>query len=136
MLQIRAGADYVLTQATFDNKILIRFLQKCTEAKINVPIFFGFFLFDNFKDLIKFTSFCHLKLPIEIYQIAYNNRNNREAIKNFSIFHHKNLIKTIYEQQYPYSRIHFFTLNNLFIVNEFTKQLHYNRIERPLRVKF
>lgn len=133
MLQVQAGADYVITQATFDYEKLMNFLRICKEARIDAPILPGLYVFSAYESLMRMCKFCHLQLPTYVTNILEKNKNNPQAIKNFSLYYHINFIKRIcMEPKINLPGIHLYTLNNLEVVESIKLGLFDFKIERPL----
>lgn len=123
MLQVRAGADYIITQASLNNENLMRFLQKCKEQiEINVPIFLGFFIYDTFDDIIKKCNICKVNIPNDIYKLQ--GKSNRDIV-NFAIDSCNNILIEIEkdEKRYNVGGIHVFTFNRFNLLKEFIGKL-------------
>ncbi len=64
--KVDAGADYIVTQFFFDNKLFFDFEKKCREAGINVPIIPGLKPIYRKSQLKLLPSIFHVTLPEEL----------------------------------------------------------------------
>lgn len=82
--KIDAGANFIITQACFEGDVFVHFKNKCTEMKINVPIFPGIFVFETNQELYKFLNICKLKIGEGLSSmINPENNQNCDICKNF-----------------------------------------------------
>lgn len=78
--KVDAGADYVITQMFFDNKVYFDFVEKCRAAGITVPIIPGLKPISTFKQLGVLPEAFSLDIPLELTQEMNRFRNDKEAI--------------------------------------------------------
>lgn len=78
--KVDAGADYVITQMFFDNKVYFNFVEKCRAAGITVPIIPGLKPISTFKQLSVLPEAFSLDIPLELTQEMNRFRNDKEAI--------------------------------------------------------
>lgn len=78
--KVDAGADYVITQMFFDNKVYFDFVEKCRAAGITVPIIPGLKPISTFKQLSVLPEAFSLDIPLELTQEMNRFRNDKEAI--------------------------------------------------------
>lgn len=123
MLQVRAGADYIITQASLNSENLMRFLQNCKEQiEINVPIFLGFFIYDSFDDLRRKCKFCNVNMPDYIFKLQ---NQSKEDITNFLIQNCKSVLTQIEEDALNFNigGIHLYTFNQIHLAKEIINAL-------------
>ena len=61
--KLDAGADYIVTQMFFDNKVFFRFAEECKAAGINVPIIPGIKVINRLSQLKNIPRNFHVDLP-------------------------------------------------------------------------
>ena len=64
--KVDQGADYIVTQMFFDNKVYFKFLEKCKQAGINVPIIPGIKILSSETHLTKLPKYFFLDIPNEL----------------------------------------------------------------------
>lgn len=77
--KVDAGADYIVTQMFFDNKVYFDFVDKCREAGIKVPIIPGLKLITNYNHLTSLPRSFYLNLPEALsHEISLNPDRAKE----------------------------------------------------------
>ena len=64
--KVDAGADYIITQMFFDNKVYYGFVEKCREAGINVPIIPGLKPLSTARQVAVLPESFSLDIPLEL----------------------------------------------------------------------
>ena len=64
--KVDAGADYIITQMFFDNKVYYDFVDKCREAGINVPIIPGLKPLSTARQVAVLPESFSLDIPLEL----------------------------------------------------------------------
>ncbi|XP_025832402.1 methylenetetrahydrofolate reductase 1-like [Agrilus planipennis] len=134
--KIDAKADFIITQAIFDNKTFQTFQNRCRSFGIEVPIVPGIFAFTSQKSLLKMSQFCDIMVPQEVSAIVEQNKHNAMSVYNFGIHFTTELIKNLLTaKKDPIIDVHLFTLNNIYAVYEICERLGFCtlNIERPLK---
>ncbi len=106
-MKVDMGAEYIVTQMFFDNKVFIDFVKKCRELGINIPIIPGIKPLTTKKQLSILSSRFHLDIPEELVsevERASSNAIVREIGTEWAIQQCKELIK----EEVPC--LHFYTM--------------------------
>jgi methylenetetrahydrofolate reductase (NADPH) len=64
--KVDAGADYIVTQMFFDNKAYFKFVDRCREHGIDVPIVPGLKILTNSRHLKTLPKYFYLNIPDEL----------------------------------------------------------------------
>jgi methylenetetrahydrofolate reductase (NADPH) len=64
--KVEAGADYVVTQMFFDNSAYFRFVEKCRDQGIEVPIVPGLKILTTQNHLRSLPKYFHLNIPADL----------------------------------------------------------------------
>ena len=78
--KVDAGADYIITQMFFDNKVYYDFVEKCRAAGITVPIIPGLKPISTFRQIDVLPEAFSLDIPLELTQEMTRFRNDKDAI--------------------------------------------------------
>ncbi len=81
--KVDCGAAFVTTQLFFDNEVYFRFVDRCRQAGINVPIVPGIMPVLSLKQIQRFTQLCGASLPrplITRLEVAADNADVLETI--------------------------------------------------------
>ena len=83
--KVDAGADFIITQLYFANEHFFRFVKRCREIGITVPIIAGIMPVTNVAQIKKFTAMCGAAIPeqmlIELNPIA----DDPDAVMQYGI---------------------------------------------------
>ena len=77
--KIDAGADYVITQMFFENKVYYDFVERCRKAGINVPIIPGLKPLSTVKQLTSLPEAFSLDIPQDLTKAMKEAGDNKEA---------------------------------------------------------
>lgn len=77
--KVLAGADYIVTQMFFDNKVYYQFVNKCREAGITVPIIPGLKPIALLNQVDVLPKIFHLKIPAELDKEIRACKTNEDA---------------------------------------------------------
>ncbi|XP_014359190.2 5,10-methylenetetrahydrofolate reductase isoform X1 [Papilio machaon] len=111
--KIDLGADFVISQAFFEANIYKNYLEKCKDAKIDVPIIPGIFPFQSQKELDMFLKLCKVEVTDE-FKMKLEGENVMDIIENLVLDLHNNL---------NVKHFHFFTINKLGITCDLVKKI-------------
>lgn len=78
--KVEAGADYIVTQMFFDNKLFYDFVDKCRAAGISVPIIPGLKPISTIKHIELLPSSFSIDIPQELSKEVLSHRDDKEAI--------------------------------------------------------
>ncbi|KPI92565.1 Methylenetetrahydrofolate reductase [Papilio xuthus] len=113
--KIDLGADFVISQAFFESNVYKNYLEKCKDAKIDVPIIPGIFPFQSQKELDMFLKLCKVKVTEEFrMKLEEKSENVMDIIENLVLDLRNNL---------NVKHFHFFTINKLGITCELVKNI-------------
>lgn len=93
--KVDAGADYIVTQMFFDNKVYFDFVDKCREIGIAVPIIPGIKPINLKNQLTVLPKIFNVDLPPELAKELSKCKNNEEARKvgtEWAIYQSKDLV--------------------------------------------
>jgi len=77
--KVDAGAEYIVTQMFFDNKVYFDFVQKCREAGINVPVIPGIKPISNLRHLTILPKIFNIDLPQDLVTELKKCNSNNDA---------------------------------------------------------
>lgn len=78
--KVDAGADYIITQMFFDNKVYYDFVERCRKAGITVPIIPGLKPLSTARQITMLPEAFSLDIPIELTQAIAEVKDDKEAI--------------------------------------------------------
>ena len=78
--KVDAGADYIITQMFFDNKIFYDFVERCRKAGINVPIIPGLKPLSTARQVALLPESFSIDIPLELTQEISKAKEDRKAI--------------------------------------------------------
>ena len=78
--KIDAGADYIITQMFFDNKVYYDFVDRCRNAGINVPIIPGLKPLSTARQVSLLPESFSLDIPVELTETIAKAGDDKEAI--------------------------------------------------------
>ena len=78
--KVDAGADYIITQMFFDNKVYYDFVARCRAAGITVPIIPGLKPISTARQISMLPESFSLDIPVELTCEIEKFRNDKEAV--------------------------------------------------------
>ena len=78
--KVDAGADYIITQMFFDNKVYYEFVDRCRKAGIEVPIIPGLKPVSNARQISMLPESFSLDIPLELTSEIAKAGDNKEAV--------------------------------------------------------
>jgi methylenetetrahydrofolate reductase (NADPH) len=79
--KVDAGADYVVTQMFFDNRVYFDFVKKCRDIGINVPVIPGLKPINLLNQLTVLPKIFSIDIPMELAKALARCKTNDEAAK-------------------------------------------------------
>lgn len=77
--KVNAGADYIITQMFFDNKVYYDFVERCREAGITVPIIPGLKPLSTVRQIGTLPEAFSLDIPLELTEAMKDAGEDRKA---------------------------------------------------------
>ena len=106
--KVEAGAEFITTQLFYDNACFFRFVERCRQAGIMVPIFPGLMPVVSLEQTQRFCSLCHASLPPTLEDRLQKARDS-EAVQQVGIDWACEQIESLLHHDVP--GIHLYTLN-------------------------
>lgn len=118
--KVDAGADYIITQMFFDNKVFYDFVARCREAGITVPIIPGLKPISTMKQINNLPEAFSLDIPVELTEEMKKAGGNKEKAyrtgTEWCIMQCKDLIRN------GVPAIHFYTMGRSENIIEIMKE--------------
>lgn len=118
--KVDAGADYIITQMFFDNKVFYDFVDKCRAAGITVPIIPGLKPLSTFRQLSALPEAFSLDIPVELTQEMTKARDNKEALYAIGTEWCTQQCKDLLRHGVP--AVHFYTMGKSKNITDILKQ--------------
>lgn len=107
--KVDAGAEFLVTQLFFDNRLYFDFVDRARAAGINVPIVAGLMPITNVEQIKRFTAMCGASIPPELLHELEKRADQPERVMELGIAHAT--IQALGLIQGGCPGIHFYTLN-------------------------
>ena len=118
--KVDAGADYVITQMFFDNKVYYDFVDKCRAAGINVPIIPGLKPISTFRQVTSLPEAFSLDIPVELTEALKDAKDDREAAYRIGTEWCSMQCKDLIAHGVP--AVHFYTMGKSKNITEILKE--------------
>jgi len=79
--KIEAGGEYIVTQMFFDNEHYFRYVDRCREAGITVPIIPGLKILTSRKHIKSLPSFFHCEIPTELADAVEGAKTQADVLE-------------------------------------------------------
>ena len=107
--KVDAGADYIVTQMFYDNKMYFNFVDECRTIGIDVPIIPGLKPISSKKQLMTLPSIFHIDLPTELVNEILKCKT-RDAVRQLGVEWSIMQAEELMEKGAPV--LHFYTMGN------------------------
>lgn len=108
--KVNAGAEVLLSQLFFDNKLFFRFQEDCRIADINAPIIPGIMPVINAAQIKRMITMCGASFPVRFQKIIHKYEDNREALFDAGMSYALSQIIDLLVSDIE--GIHLYTMNN------------------------
>lgn len=119
--KVDAGADFIITQLFYDNNVFFKFVKRCREVGIKVPILPGMLPMLNYGGLQRMVSLCKTYLPPQVKARVEELKENDEAFKEYGIELTTEMCKEM--MAHGVHHFHFYTLNQTYSTFKVLKNL-------------
>jgi len=107
--KVDAGADGAITQYFYNIDAYLRFMDKCQQANINIPITPGIMPITSFENLTRFSDACGSEIPRWIRKQLEAYADDENSLLDFGQDVVASLCQQLLENDAP--GLHFYTLN-------------------------
>ena len=118
--KVDAGADYVITQMFFDNKVYYDFVERCRQAGITVPIIPGLKPLSTYKQLSVLPEAFSLDIPLELTEMLTKAKDNKEAVYRIGTEWCTEQCKDLLRHGVP--AVHFYTMGKSRNITEILRE--------------
>ncbi|MCI9140014.1 MAG: methylenetetrahydrofolate reductase [NAD(P)H] [Lachnospiraceae bacterium] len=108
--KVSAGAEVLLSQLFFDNKLFFRFQEDCRIADINTPIIPGIMPVINASQIRRMITMCGATFPVRFQKIIHKYEDNKEALFDAGMSYALSQIIDLLVNDID--GIHLYTMNN------------------------
>jgi len=119
--KVDSGADIIVTQLFFDNKMFFDFLEKASNAGINIPIIPGILPITNYDQIDKMASMCSCTIPESLRKKLERHGDDAESVRQAGIEFASQQCRELIDNEIK--GLHFYTLNKAFAVSEILKNI-------------
>ncbi len=107
--KVAAGADFLITQLFFDNRVYFEFVERARAAGIEVPIIAGIMPITNLSQIERFTQRCGATIPPGLHARLEPHREDPDSIESLSTEYAIEQCRELIDGGAP--GVHFYTLN-------------------------
>jgi methylenetetrahydrofolate reductase (NADPH) len=109
--KVEAGADAALTQLFFNADAYFDFLERCSKARIKIPIVPGIMPITSYANTVRFCAGCGADLPRWVRLRLKELEGDKTALADFGIGVVTRLSRTLLDGGAP--GLHFYTINQV-----------------------
>lgn len=117
--KVDAGAEELVSQLFFDNRVFYDFRDKARLAGVNVPIAAGIMPVTNKKQIERMVSLCGASLPPKFTKMIQRYENKPEALTDAGIAYAADQIVDLVSN--GVEGIHLYTMNNAYVARRISE---------------
>ena len=126
--KVDAGADFVITQLFYDVDVFLKYLEKCREAGITVPIIPGIMPIQSYQGFHRMVNMCKVAVPEYIITKLEEIKDDEDQVKAFGVEVALEMCRKLIEN--GVTGLHFYTLNLERSVTKIVEQLSVMKLLR------
>lgn len=107
--KVDAGADFLITQMFFDNRVFLDFLHRAGEKGIEVPVVPGIMPVLNFRQIKRIIYLCGVSVPARLLRIFDRFGGNSHDLRKAGMEYAESQIRDLCENGVP--GVHLYTMN-------------------------
>ena len=117
--KVDSGADHLISQLFFDNRVFYDFLERARIADINVPIEAGIMPVTSKSQIERMVTMCGASIPASLSRIMQRYESNPEALRDAGIAYAINQIIDLAAN--GVDGVHIYTMNNPYVARKITE---------------
>ncbi len=123
-LKVKQGAEFIITQYCYDNRIFFDFVERCRSIGIHVPIVAGIMPIYSIKMMENLATLCGATIPQFLQEkLALLPADDKEAVPNFGI---QFVLEQCHElMSHGVEGLHFYTMDRAKTIEQVVKQLRF-----------
>ena len=119
--KVDAGADHLISQLFFDNKVFYDFVEKVRIAGIDVPIEAGIMPVTNKKQIERMVSMCGAGIPAKLSKVLQRFGDDPVAMRDAGIAYAVNQIIDLAAN--GVDGVHIYTMNDPYVARKITESV-------------
>ncbi|GAB4291774.1 MAG: methylenetetrahydrofolate reductase [NAD(P)H] [Ignavibacteriaceae bacterium] len=127
--KVKAGADYIVTQMFFDNKVYFDYVELCRKEEINVPIIPGLKIITSKAQLNTVPKNFHVNIPVELADEISAARP--EDVVNIGVEWAAKQVEELLDRNVP--SVHFYIMMNSKPIIKLMEKIKHFKKYHPVR---
>lgn len=108
--KVEAGADFIITQFCYDNKILKDYIKRVRDIGVNVPIIPGYLPISHYETFERLTTWAKVKVPLNILNHIELIKTDDDSVREYGVDVSVDICKEFIQTVNP-KAVHLFTMN-------------------------